>query len=146
MKDLKKDAKKVAMKNAMKDAMKNAEKFEIPDAMREMAEHNVEQARGAYSQFLDMARKAQDTAAKSTDVMAEGARELQARTLRFAQNHVAASFSLAADLARAKDLKDYFDIQTRYAQRQMAAYTEQAAELSQLMTEMTGKDKAPRKK
>ncbi len=128
----------------MKAAAKDVPKFEIPEAMREIAEKNVEQARGAYSQFLDMARKAQDTAAKSTDVVAESARELQARTLRFAQDHVDASFSLAADLARAKDIKDYFDIQARYAQRQMAAYTEQAAELSRLMTEMA--HKAPRKK
>ena len=57
--------------------MKDTPKFEIPETVRDMAERNVEQARGAYSQFLDMARKAQDTVAKSTDVMAEGARELQ---------------------------------------------------------------------
>ena len=128
----------------MKNTTKDTSKFEIPDAVREIAERNVEQARGAYEQFLDMARKAQDTAAKSTDAMAGNARELQTRTLRFAQDHVNASFSLAADLARAKDLKDYLDIQTRYAQRQMTAYTEQAAELSRLMTDMT--PKPPRKK
>ena len=119
--------------------MKDTPKFEIPETVRDMAERNVEQARGAYSQFLDMARKAQDTVAKSTDVMAEGARELQSQTLRFAQDHVDASFGLAADLARAKDIKDYLDIQARYAQRQMQSYTEQAAELGRLMTDMTQK-------
>ena len=124
--------------------MKDAPKFEIPEAMREMAERNVEQARGAYEQFLDMTRKAQETAAKSSDVMAESARELQNRTLRFAQDHVDASFNLAADLARAKDLKDYLDIQARYAQRQMAAYSEQAQELGRMMSDMT--QKAQRRK
>ena len=124
--------------------MKDAPKFEIPEAMREMAERNVEQARGAYEQFLDMTRKAQETAAKSTDVMAESARELQNRTLRFAQDHVDASFTLAADLARAKDLKDYLDIQARYAQRSMTAYTEQAQELGRMMSDMT--QKAQRRK
>lgn len=132
------------MRDKTKATGKDAPQFEIPDAVRELAERNVEQVRGAYAQFLDMARDAQDTAAKSTGVMAEGARELQARTLRFAQDHVDASFSLVTDLARAKDFKDYLDIQARYAQRQMAAYTEQAAELSRLMTDMT--EKAQRKK
>ena len=32
--------------------------MEIPDAVREIAERNVEQTRAAYSQFMDMARQA----------------------------------------------------------------------------------------
>lgn len=113
--------------------------FEIPEAMRDMAEQNVEQARSAYLQFLDMARQAQDAVAKSSDVMAESAREIQNRTLRYAQDHVNASFGLATDLARARDVKDYLDIQTRFAQRQMQSYTEQAQELGRLMSDMAQK-------
>ena len=121
-------------------AMKDVPKFEIPEAMREVAERNVEQARGAYEQFVEMTRKAQDTAAKSSEVVTDGARELQSRTLRFAQEHVDASFALASDLARAKDLKDYFDIQARYAQQQMTAYSAQAQELGRLMGDMAQKN------
>ncbi len=113
--------------------MSKTPEFEIPQTMREIAERNVEQARSAYAQFADMAKKAQETASKSTDVMAESTRELQSRTMSFAQDHVEASFQLAADLAKARDFKDYLEIQARYAQRQMASYTEQAQELGKMM-------------
>ena len=49
--------------------MADLPQFEIPEAMREMAERNVEQARSAYSQFLDMARQAQDVVSKSSDTI-----------------------------------------------------------------------------
>lgn len=109
--------------------------MEIPAAMREMAEQNVTQARNAYAQFLDMARQAQDVVAKSSDVMAESAREIQSRALRYAQENVDQSFNFAADLARARDLKEYMEIQARYAQRQMKTYTDQAQELGRLMSD-----------
>jgi hypothetical protein len=41
--------------------MSDKPQFEIPEAVRELAERNVEQARSAYGQFMDMARKVQDT-------------------------------------------------------------------------------------
>lgn len=119
--------------------MSKTPEFEIPEAMREIAERNVEQARNAYAQFAEMAKKAQETAAKSTDVMAESTRELQSRTMGFAQDQVDASFQLAADLSKARDLKEYLEIQARYAQRQMASYTEQAQELGKMMSDITQK-------
>lgn len=115
--------------------MTDKPQMEIPEAMREMAERNVEQARSAYNQFLDMARQAQDMVARSSDAMAQSAREIQSRALRYAEQNVEASFTFASDLAKARDVKDYVDIQSRYAQRQMQAYSEQAQELGRLMTE-----------
>lgn len=107
--------------------------FEIPDAVRDIAERNVEQARAAYSQFLDMARQAQDVVSKSSDAMAEGAREIQSRALRYTQDNLEASFNFASDLARARDLKEYLEIQTRFAQRQMKVYADQAQDLGRLV-------------
>lgn len=119
--------------------MTDKQQYEIPDSVREMAERNVEQARVAYSQFLDMARQAQDVVAKSSEVMAKGARDIQVQALRYAEDNIDASFKFAADLARARDLKEYLEIQTRYAQRQMKSYTEQAQDLSRMMADVTQK-------
>lgn len=113
--------------------------FEIPEAMRQLAEKNVEQARAAYNQFAEMARQAQDAVAKSSGAVADSAVEIQNRTLRFAQDQVDASFKLASDLARARDVKEYFDIQSRFAQHQMRTYTDQAQELGRLMASMAQK-------
>ena len=113
--------------------------FEIPDTVREMAERNVEQARMAYGQFIDMARQAQDVVAKSSEAMAKSARDIQVQALRYAEENIDASFKFASDLARARDLKEYVEIQTRYAQRQMQSYTEQAQDLGRMLSEVAPK-------
>jgi phasin len=108
--------------------------FEIPDAVRELAERNVEQARAAYGQFMQIAQQAQDMLARSGGVMASSAIEIQMRAMGYARNNLDASFQFASDLARARDLKEYLELQSRYAQSQMQAYQQQAQDLSQLMT------------
>jgi len=109
--------------------------MEIPAAMREMAERSVEQARSAYVQFMEMARQAQDMVSKSSDAVASSAREVQARALRYAQENMDSSFTFASDLARARDLREFLEIQQRYAQKQAMTYTQQAQELGRLMAD-----------
>lgn len=113
--------------------------FEIPPQMRDLAEKNVEQARQAYGQFMDMARKAQDMMTRSSGAVADSAREAQGKAMRYAQENLEASFNLAADLARARDLKEALEIQTRYAQRQMRNYADQAQDLGRLMADAAQK-------
>lgn len=117
--------------------------FEIPEAVRELAERNVEQARAAYSQFLDMARQAQELVTKSSDAMAQSSREIQAKALRYAEQNMAANFAFASELARARDLKEYVEIQSRYAQRQMQTYSQQAQELGRMLAEVAQKVQRP---
>ena len=113
--------------------------FEIPEAVRELAERNVEQARSAYNQFVDMARKVQDTVTQSQGAMTSGAVEVQAQIAKFAEENIQASFAFASDLASARDRKQYIEIQQRYAQKQMQAYAHQAQELGKLMSEAARK-------
>jgi phasin len=119
--------------------MADLPQFEIPEAMRDMAERNVEQARSAYNQFLDMARQSQDLVSKSSDTMAQSAREIQAKTLRYAEQNMEANFAFVGDLAKARDLRDYMDIQSRHAQRQMQIYSEQAQELGRMIADVAQK-------
>jgi phasin len=119
--------------------MSEPPQMEIPDAVRQLAERNVEQARTAYAQFMEVVRKAQDTVAKSSGAMTEGALEIQGRAIKFAEENVEAGFRLAAELAKARDMKEYFEIQARHAQRQMAVYAQQAQELGRLMAEAAQK-------
>jgi len=109
--------------------------FEFPAALRDMAERNVEQARMAYSQFLSASRQVQDMMVRSSGAMTESVREIQTRAMMFTQQNLEAGFALASELARARDMKEYFEIQAKHAQRQMQAYTQQAQELSKLMAD-----------
>ena len=109
--------------------MTDVPKFEMPEAVRELAERNMEQARSAYSQFLDATRKAQEVMTKSSSVMAGGVREIQERSLRYTQLNLDASFAFASELARARDPKEAIEIQAKFARQQMETYQEQAQEL-----------------
>lgn len=119
--------------------MYDSPEFEIPAAVRELAERNVAQVRQSYEQLLALMRKAQEAAVKSQGVMAKSALEIQAKALEFAQTNVIANFNFAADLARARDLKEYLEVQSRYAQTQLDAYTKQSQEISKLMNEAAHK-------
>ncbi|MFM9846007.1 MAG: phasin family protein [Hyphomicrobiaceae bacterium] len=119
--------------------MADLPQFEIPEAMRDMAERNVEQARSAYGQFLEMARQAQDVVAKSSDTMAQSARDIQLKAMRYAEQNMEANFAFVGDLAKARDLRDYMEIQSRHAQRQMQTYSEQAQELGRMLSDVAQK-------
>lgn len=119
--------------------MPDRPQMEIPDAVRQLAERNVEQARSAYAQFMEMGRQAQDMVAKSSGAMTETALEIQARAMLFAEENIEAGFRFAGELARARDMKEYFEIQSRHAQRQMSTYAQQAQELGRLMAEAAQK-------
>lgn len=119
--------------------MPDTPQLEIPDTVREMAQNNVEQARAAYTQFMDMARQAQDMVSKSQGAMAASAMEIQSKAMRYAEQNIDASFNFAADLARARDVREYLEVQSRYAQRQMQAYANQAQELGRLMADAAQK-------
>ena len=119
--------------------MADIPKMEIPEAVRAAAEKNLEQARGAYGQMLDMMRKSQEQLTRSSETMTETALDLQGKMLRFTEENLDAGFKLAGELARARDMKDYFEIQNRHAQRQMQIYGLQAQELGRLMAEAAQK-------
>ena len=112
---------------------------EIPAAVREMAERNVEQTRAAYTQFLTMARQAQDLMMKAPGEEAKGALDVQSKATRYAEQNVEASFRLAADLAHARDLEEYAQIQARYAQTQVLTFTQQTHDLGRMVADVAQK-------
>jgi hypothetical protein len=118
--------------------------MEIPESVRQMTEQNIEQARTAYSKLLDTMKKSQEQLLRSTDAMTDATLDLQGKMLRFTEENLEAGFKLATELARARDMKDYFEIQSRHAQRQMQVYALQAQELGQLMAAATQKAQAKR--
>ena len=111
--------------------------FEIPQQLRGLAEKNVEQARVAYSQFMDAMTQAVGMWSKAmpANQMTSGFKAVQEQATRFAKQNAEAGFALTTDLAKAKDIQEVLALQSRYAQAQMQAYALQAQELGQLMTQ-----------
>lgn len=111
--------------------------FEIPQQMREIAEKNIEQARTAYDQFMGAMNQAMGMWAQSVPAsgMTSGFKVVQDKATKFAKQNAEAGFSLASELASAKDVQEIMALQTRFAQAQMQTYATQAQELARLVTE-----------
>ncbi len=118
--------------------------LEIPQAVRELAEKNVAQVRQAYDQFSGMLHQAHDAIVKSQGAMAQSVIDFQTKALQYAQSNVETNFRFASDLARARDVKEYLEIQSRYAKSQLETYANQAQEITKLMAE-AGQSVQPRR-
>lgn len=119
--------------------MNDATNFDIPAPVRQMAEKSVEQTKQAYDRLLEAARQAQGMFADSTNVMGMGSKEIQEKTMQYAEANVQASFDLAERLVKAKDLQEVMEIQTQFARQQMESYTQQAQEISKMMADAAQK-------
>ena len=113
--------------------------FEIPSSVRDLASKSVDQAREAYNRFIEAARQAHDVVTKSSDVFANGARELNEKTVKYTETNLTAQFELAQRLVHAKDLKEALDIQSQFARQQMETFAHQAQELTQLLAQSAQK-------
>ncbi len=113
--------------------------FEIPQPVRDMAEQNLDQAKDAYSQFMEASRKAQDMMAQSSDAVASGAKEVQQTAVKYTEENMKSAFELADKLVRAKDFQEALEIQGSFARQQMEAFSRQAQELTSLMAEAAKK-------
>jgi hypothetical protein len=109
--------------------------FEIPTEMRELAEKNVEEARVAYGQFMEFMSQAINAWSSTGAPEAGNFKALQERAVSFAKDNAERSFSLASDLANAKDMQDVVTLQSRYVQTQMQTFGIQAQQLSWLMAD-----------
>jgi len=112
--------------------MTNNTQTAIPQAMREMAVKNIDQARAGYNQLLDSAQKAQEmmTTMIPSNPALQGLVQAQERAMRFARQNVEAGFLLADELAKAETFPEMLQIQSRHAQSQVQAYTLQAKEFA----------------
>lgn len=111
--------------------------FEIPQQLRDLAQKNIEQASAVYGQFMDAMTQALSMSSKTmpANEMTYGFKAVQERATKFAKQNAEAGFTLASELAKARDMQEVFALQSRYAQAQMQAYAHQAQELGQLIAQ-----------
>ncbi len=116
---------------------------DIRQEIRDLAVQNIGQAHAACNQLMAAANQAQEMmkAIVPSNPMAAGITEAQERAMRFTQQNLDAGFALANELARAKDLQEALQIQSRHAQLQMQAYALQAQELGAMVSAAVQKGK-----
>jgi len=116
--------------------MADNDSFEISPQIRELAEKNIEQVRQFYDQWMQGVTKAISMwSATPAGQAAPGFDGLRNRAVQFAKDNAETAFTLAQELAQAKDLQHLMTLQSRYAEAQMRAFTAQTQELGHLLTE-----------
>ncbi len=111
--------------------------FEIPQAMRDVAEQNMKQAHAAYEQLTDFVTKAMSswTGAMPAHSMAAGFKHVQDRAVEIAKENGESAFALAQKMTKAQNFQEVLTLQTQYAQDRMRAFTTQVQELYSLIGE-----------
>ena len=111
--------------------------FEIPQALRDMSEQNLKQARAAYEQFTDFVTKTMGSwmGALPSNPMAAVVKDMQGRAMQIAKENAESVFAFAGKISNALTPQDLVTIQTQFAQDQMQAFAAQTQELQRLLGE-----------
>jgi hypothetical protein len=111
--------------------------FEIPQALRDLAEQNIKQAHAAYEQLRDLATKAIDAwmEAMPASPMATGFKDVQDRAAEIAKKNVDSAFALVEKIAKAQNFQEILTLQMQFAQDRMQAFATQTQQLFGLMGE-----------
>ena len=112
--------------------------FDVPAEMRAFAEKSMEQAKTAFDTFMSAAQHAVNTAETQAKSAQSGARGVGELAMQFAERNMASSFDFAQRLMKAKDVKDVAALHAEYVNNQISVLTEQAKELGQKASKLTG--------
>jgi hypothetical protein len=109
--------------------MKQTTPFEIPRQVRDAAERTLDEARSAFEQMMDATQKAVAGAEGTAKSLGADAADISRQALAFAEENVAASFDLAARLAKARTVEEVASLQKEYVEKLLSAAAEQSRHL-----------------
>jgi hypothetical protein len=111
--------------------------FEIPQALRDMSEQHLKQARAAYEQFTDFVTKTTGAwmGVLPSNPMAAVFKDVQDRAMQIAKENAESVFTFAGEISNARTPQDIVTLQTQFAQDRMQTFAVQTQELQRLMGE-----------
>ncbi len=109
--------------------------FEVPHAMRELADQNMKQAHAAYDQLADFVTKTMNawTSAMPSSPMAIGFKDVQDRAMEFAKDNAESAFSFAGKVCNAQNPQEVLKLQTEFAQDRLKAFAQHTQDLYGLL-------------
>ena len=115
--------------------------FEIPQALRDVSEQNLKQARAAYEQLIEFITKAVGawTGALPSNPMAAVFKDVQDRALEIAKENAESAFTFAGKISNVRTPQDIVTLQTQFAQDRMQAFVTQTQQLFSVIEEATQK-------
>src|SRR5271157_2130825 len=110
--------------------------FEIPQALRDLAEQNMKQAHAAYEQLTNFVTKAMDAwMGAMPSPMAAGFKDVQDRAMQIAKENAESVFTFAGKISNVRTPQDIVTLETQFAQDRMQALVTQTQQLQKLIGE-----------
>ncbi|MGH1569349.1 phasin [Methylobacterium sp. P31] len=103
--------------------------FEVPSALRDIAEKGIDQARRAFDGFIGAARQTVATTQGAAQTAGTSTQDMASHSLQAAEQNVRATLDFAQKLTQAKSLQEAMQLQSEFARSQLAAVQAQATEL-----------------
>src|SRR5208337_783807 len=109
--------------------------LEIPQALRDMSEQNLKQARAAYEQLIDVMTKAMGAwmGALPSNPMAAVVKDMQGRAMQIAKENAESVFTFAGKISNARTPQDIVTLRTQFAQDRMQAFVTQTQQFQRLI-------------
>ena len=111
--------------------------FEIPQALHDVSEQNLQQAHAAYKQLMDFVSKTMNTWMEATpkNAMSAGFKDMQGRAMDIAMENAESAFTFAGKINNARTPQEIATLQMQFAQDRMHAFVAQTQELHRLIGE-----------
>ena len=106
----------------------------IPNELRAVAELRIEQAKGAFADFMRAAQGAVSALEDRFTASQASANEIGDKAMSFAERNVSSAFELAQKIVQTKDIQELVRIQSEFAQSQMNVLSEQVKDLGETVS------------
>jgi hypothetical protein len=105
--------------------------FEIPQAVRDVSEQSLKQARAAYEQLMDFMTKTMGawTDALPSNPMAAVVKDVQGRAMKIAMENAESVFTFADKISNVRTPQDIVTLETQFVQDRMQAFVTQTQQL-----------------
>jgi hypothetical protein len=113
---------------------------EQTDKMREMAQTSLEKARAAVSKYMEESERLRAKADSGIQASYSSAKEMNQKSVAFAEANVLAGFDFAQQMLGAKDAKDIGAIYQAFMKDQMGKMTAQFQEFGGSWAKAAGAD------
>jgi len=110
--------------------------LEIPQALRDVSERNLKQARAAYEQLMDVMTKAMGAwTGAMPSPMAAAVKDVQDRAMQIAKENAESVFTFAGKISNVRPPQDILTLQTQFAQDRVQAFVTQTQQLFSVIEE-----------
>jgi phasin len=108
-----------------------------PEAIREIAEKGVADAKDTYENATVSAKHATDLLRNTFTIVAKGVADYNLKVLEIARTNTSTAFDYARELLRVKSLPEFVELSTAHAHKRFEAMTSQTKGLTELAVKLT---------